>query len=75
MTTQSSILASTIPWTEEPRGLQSMGLQRTECKLATKQQQNFNAFCILVLCSDILKIIPSLEYFVDPFDFLHTPFY
>ena len=28
MTTHSSILAWEIPWTEEPRRLQSMGLQR-----------------------------------------------
>ena len=28
MVTHSSILARRIPWTEEPRGLQSMGLQR-----------------------------------------------
>ena len=28
MATHSSILASRIPWTEEPGGLQSMGLQR-----------------------------------------------
>ena len=28
MATHSSILAWTIPWTEEPGGLQSMGLQR-----------------------------------------------
>ena len=28
MATQSSILAWRIPWTEEPSGLQSMGLQR-----------------------------------------------
>ena len=28
MATHSSILAWKIPWTEEPRGLQSMGLQR-----------------------------------------------
>ena len=28
MTTHSSILAGRIPWTEEPDGLQSMGLQR-----------------------------------------------
>ena len=30
MATHSSILAWRIPWTEEPGGLQSMGLQRTE---------------------------------------------
>ena len=28
MTTHSSILAWSIPWTEEPGGLQSMGSQR-----------------------------------------------
>ena len=28
MATHSSILAWEIPWTEEPRGLQSMGLQK-----------------------------------------------
>ena len=28
MATHSSILACSIPWTEEPGGLQSMGLQR-----------------------------------------------
>ena len=28
MTTHSSILAWRIPWTEEPGGMQSMGLQR-----------------------------------------------
>ena len=28
MATHSSILAWTIPWTEEPGGLQSMGSQR-----------------------------------------------
>ena len=30
MTTHSSILAWRIPWTEEPDGLQSMGLQRVK---------------------------------------------
>ena len=39
MATHFSILAWNIPWTEEPAGLQSMGLQRVGCGLATKQQQ------------------------------------
>ena len=30
MATHSSILAWRIPWTEEPGGLESMGLQRVE---------------------------------------------
>ena len=35
METQSSILAWDVPWTEEPGGLQSMGLQRVGHYLAT----------------------------------------
>ena len=36
MATHSSILAWRIPWTEEPGGLQSIGLQRARHDLATK---------------------------------------
>ena len=41
MATYSSILAWEIPWTEEPSGLQSVGLQRARHNLVTepKQQQ------------------------------------
>ena len=39
MTTDSSILAWEIPWTEEPDGLQSMESQRVRHDLVTKQQQ------------------------------------
>ena len=39
MATHSSILAWEIPWTEEPGGLQSMGLQRIVLDLVAKQQQ------------------------------------
>ena len=34
-----SNLAQKIPWTEEPGGLQSIGLQRVGHHLATKQPQ------------------------------------
>ena len=37
MATHSTILACKIPWTEEPEGLQSMGLQRVRPDLATEQ--------------------------------------
>ena len=37
MATHYSILAWEIPWTEEPGGLQSTGLQRVGHNLATKQ--------------------------------------
>ena len=40
MATHSSILAWEIPWTEEPGSLQSVGSQRVEHDLATKQQKN-----------------------------------
>ena len=36
LATYSSILAWEITWTEEPGGLQSMGLQRVRHDLATK---------------------------------------
>ena len=39
MAKHSSILALEIPWTEEPGGLQFMGLQRVGLKVVTKQQQ------------------------------------
>ena len=39
MATHSSILAWEIPWTEEPGGLQPMGLQRVGHYLVTEQQQ------------------------------------
>ena len=39
MVTDSSTVIWKIPWTEEPSRLQSMGLQRVEHNLATKEQQ------------------------------------
>ena len=39
MATHSSIPAWEIPWTQEPGGLQSIGLQRARCDLVTKQRQ------------------------------------
>ena len=40
MTTHSSILAWEIPWTEEPGGLQFMGLQRVRHHWVTEHSQN-----------------------------------
>ena len=39
MSKHCSILSWEIPWTEEPGGPQSMGLQNVRHNLATKQQQ------------------------------------
>ena len=36
LATHSSILAWTIPWIEEPGGLQCMGVQTVRCILGTK---------------------------------------
>ena len=38
MAIHTSILSWEIPWTEDPGGLQSMGLQRVEHDLGTKQR-------------------------------------
>ena len=47
MATHSSILAWEIPWTEEPGGLQSMGLQRVGHGRETEQiQQHTCSKCI-----------------------------
>ena len=41
MAIYSSILASEIPWTEEPGGLQSLGSQSVRHDSMTEQQQRF----------------------------------
>ena len=47
MATYSSILARKIPWTEEPGGLQSMGLQRVRLNWVT-----IYFMAALTICSD-----------------------
>ena len=56
MATYSSILAWRIPWTEEPSGLQSMGLQRVRHDWATNITTTCWKFCfgkvnLMVVCS------------------------
>ena len=46
MATHSSILAWETPWTEEPGGLQSMGLQKVGHNLAVKQQEQSIKDCL-----------------------------
>ena len=61
MATHSSILAWRIPWTEEPGGLQSVGLQsRTQLKWLSTHANWFKYF----LGSDSFeKLIKALEGF------------
>ena len=61
MATHSSILAWKIPWTEEPGGLQSMGLQRVRLDWAHTRARvicdwmldivNFTLLVVEFLCS------------------------
>ena len=44
MATHSSVLAWRIPWTAEPGGLESMGLQEVGHDQVTKQQQTTSVF-------------------------------
>ena len=50
MATHSSILAWRIPWTEEPGGLQPMGLQRTGSTAGTEHTRELRS-------SESLKIL------------------
>ena len=56
-TRSSTILAWRIPWTEEPRGLQSMGLQRVENDRVTEQQYTMD----LVLRSLSISVASLLD--------------
>ena len=49
MATHYSTLVWRTPWTEEPGGLPSLGLQRVGHNLATKQQQKFIRFNAILL--------------------------
>ena len=54
MATHSSILAWRIPWTEEPGGLQSMGLQKSD--LVTKPPAVDNGVLVSVVNGLSLKL-------------------
>ena len=53
MATHSSTLAWRIPWTEEPGGLHSMGLQRAGHDWATNTQEAQSPFPLLVASPQI----------------------
>ena len=50
LATHSSVLAWRIPWTEEPGGLQSMGLQRVGHNWATKHMPPFRQYYLKTSC-------------------------
>ena len=55
--THFSILAWEIPWTEEPDGLQSMGLQRVRDDLALILNNNFPFLSFFACCLILLGSI------------------
>ena len=63
MATYSNILAWRIPWTEKPGRLQSMGLQRVENDLETKQEQQQSSWSLMEWCvfSSVLSLFLSLK--------------
>ena len=72
MTALSIILAWGISWTEEPRGLQSMGLQRVGHNLATEQQQKTKEkmvsrllkSAVSVIGISVLSTVPDTQVYV-----------
>ena len=57
MATHSSILAWEIPWTEEPGGLQSTGLDTTEQLTYTQINSSMNFPCNeIIFCTEIFRI-------------------
>ena len=64
MTTHSSILAWKIPWTEEPDGLQSMGLQIAGLNWGNEHMCTYISVYFILICSvqwlEILDIMVQL---------------
>ena len=67
MATHSSILAWRIPWTEEPGGLQSMGLQRVRHSWTTNTVFVYAQFLAVLIIKGIywLLKLESLNFRVD----------
>ena len=70
MATHSRILAWEIPWTEEPGGLQSTGLQRVRHNWATKQQQQTDS-CYCSVAKSCLTLCDPMGCSASGFPVLH----
>ena len=72
MATHSSILAQGIPWIEEPGGLQSMGLQKSQTRLSRHKRNYITTDKYLyflyphTLVLNICKNIPAFPCLVVP---------
>ena len=58
MATHCSILACKIPWTKEPDGLQSMGLQRVGHNLLSFSQRNHDLTAIVAVEVNFSQLLP-----------------
>ena len=66
MATHSSILAGKIPWTEEPDGLQSMGLQRIVHDCMTEEGERALGTQVLEIERKKVKSLSHVRLFVIP---------
>ena len=57
MTTHSSILAGIIPWTEEPDGLQSMGVAKSRTERLNKN----NIVCVCSIAQSCLTLCDPMD--------------
>ena len=64
MATHSSILAWKIPWTEEPGGLQYMGLQKSQTRLKQLSSSSSKAVLLQFLPLSDIKIINKLTTYI-----------
>ena len=62
MTTHSSILAWRIPWTEEPGGLQSMGLQESDTTEQLKPPPPCICLTDSLCCTEEANTMLSINY-------------
>ena len=62
MATHSSILVWEIPWTEEPGGLQAVGLQRVGHSIATEHVHTPPFSHVLLAAVSLEYHLPSLHF-------------
>ena len=61
MATHSSILAWRIPWTEEPGGLQSMGLQRVTKHMLAHTHTHTHTYTHTHMIMIMMTVVQSLS--------------
>ena len=65
MATHSNILAWEIPWTDDPGGLQSMGLQRVGYDLVTKSKKGKEESVIIIRAGVKLQVRKPMTFVQD----------